>query len=148
MLTANHHLGTWTYLGTPPGKVVKSVSVESVVLVTTSDSEVWRFDGPAAGGFVKLGKVTNKAIQISKPFRHTCQGSSVLMTIIQAPNRMTIIQAPNRLYAMIIQSHNGETSYIGYNSSPFAHLPAVLQNPKCPKVFTVASNGDMVEYFV
>jgi len=61
---------------------------------------------------------------------------------------MTIIQAPNRLYAMIIQSHNGETSYIGYNSSPFAHLPAVLQNPKCPKVFTVASNGDMVEYFV
>ena len=135
-LTANHQPGIWSLIGTPPGKVVKSVAVEILVLITTSDSEIWRL---GSVGFVKLGKVTNKAIAISKPFRHTCQGSSVLMAIVQTFNR---------LFAMKIQSNAGHFTYIGHNNLPFSYLPAVLQNPKCPKVFTVASNGDMVEFFV
>jgi len=83
-----------------------------------------------------------RPVTISKPFVHTCHhGRKVLMAFVQAHHS---------LYTMGIHNHYGTFRFTkGHTSGyyPFTNVPAVLPNPKCPKAFTILSNGEMLEYF-
>ena len=134
-------------------ELVKSVAVDSVVLVTSTTNIVWRFDhsiSGSGGNFVRMGRANNfnifpvVPVTLSKPFTQTCyHGRKVLMAFIQSRHR---------LYSMEIRSNYGYIrSTPGFQSAhgyyTFTNTPAVLPNSKCPKAFTVLSQGEMLEYF-
>ncbi|XP_066923943.1 uncharacterized protein [Clytia hemisphaerica] len=136
--------------------IIRSLSVNTIngatrVLVVSATNHIheWRGTGGNPNSFssgTQPAGVSSYGPQmiLSKEFQHTCGRGNT-------PTNMVMIKTPHTIYAMTIPNFGGfdPPVAIGTNSNSFIDaMPAVLQNPRCPKVFLVTSNKKLVEFYV
>ncbi|XP_066925963.1 uncharacterized protein [Clytia hemisphaerica] len=134
-------------LGRPSFTNLQSLSVSTRngvtrVLVVSVRNEVHTWSGNP--NTFSVGSRPNgvhsfgQAIILSKEFQHTCSGNTETMVMVRTLQTIYSMTLPGFAFTQV-----GSTHHLFIDE-----VPAVLQNPRCPKVFVVTSEGELVEFFV